>query len=266
MTALTDQPIATRFSKAANTYNQVASIQRQVGHNLLTLLANFSPSWQPTSWLDLGCGTGYFCQQLNQRYPLAKGVGLDLAQGMLQQASQIEYSNSKPVFICAAAEQLPLVPASQNLVFSNFVFQWCNNPSKVFEEAFKVLKPGGVLVFSSPVTGSLAELTGCYQQLNKPAAVNSFRSLQAYQQASQQAGFDNLSWQQSAYIEYYPSFKQLLLSLKLVGANHLHQGRAKGLTGRTYWQKLEAKYEKLRTPRGLPLTWQLVEGLVSKPA
>src|SRR5690554_3758031 len=79
------QQVAAAFSRAANTYDSVAEFQRAVGGRLLSLVPQQlnSVGHQPQSWLDIGCGTGYFCQQLQQRWPLAQGLGLDLAEGML---------------------------------------------------------------------------------------------------------------------------------------------------------------------------------------
>ena len=60
--------VAASFSRAASSYDGVAALQRKVGQQLLKALpAEFDPS----SWLDLGCGTGFFTRALAQRYPLA---------------------------------------------------------------------------------------------------------------------------------------------------------------------------------------------------
>ena len=98
------QHVAAAFSRAASTYDSVADFQRAVGTRLLSLLSEPSQT-AVQHWLDMGCGTGYFCQQLQQRWPHAQGIGLDLAEGMLSFAR-----NRCPEldYICADAEQLPL--------------------------------------------------------------------------------------------------------------------------------------------------------------
>ena len=70
--------VAKSFSRAAASYDGVAELQRQVGGELLAEL----PSLAPMRWLDLGSGTGHFTRALNERYPQAEGMALDLAEGM----------------------------------------------------------------------------------------------------------------------------------------------------------------------------------------
>src|SRR5690606_1533092 len=74
--------VAASFSRAADSYDGVAALQREVGAQLLARL----PTLAPARWLDLGCGTGHFTRLLAQRFAAAEGVALDLAEGMLRHA------------------------------------------------------------------------------------------------------------------------------------------------------------------------------------
>ncbi len=49
-------------------------------------------------------------------------------------------------------------PASVDLVFSNLMLQWCNDPDAVFLECRRVLKPGGLLTFTTFGPDTLVEL------------------------------------------------------------------------------------------------------------
>lgn len=93
---LTD-PVAHAFSAAAASYDSEALLQREVGHQLLQLLP---ASFTATRWLDLGCGTGYFCRQLQNRHPQAQGLAVDIAPGMLRQARVVRPG---PAYLCADA-------------------------------------------------------------------------------------------------------------------------------------------------------------------
>ena len=75
------QAVAQRFSKAAQSYDQYALLQKEVGRNLLSLI----PDEKYGNGLDLGCGSGFFLPDLQQlcNYLLA----LDISPGMLKQAS-----------------------------------------------------------------------------------------------------------------------------------------------------------------------------------
>nr|MBP8008331.1 methyltransferase domain-containing protein [Thiopseudomonas sp.] len=166
------QQVAAAFSRAAETYDSVADFQRAVGARLLSLLPESICPAHIQQWLDLGCGTGYFCEHLQQRFASARGTGLDLAQGMLAFARTRCPDLS---YICADAEQLPLQDNSQDLVFSSLALQWCTDFSKVLHEAHRVLKPGGVLLFSSLADGSLIELRRSWQAVDNATHVNQFR-------------------------------------------------------------------------------------------
>lgn len=257
------QQIAAAFSRAANTYDSVADFQRAVGTRLLSLLPEsvLGTTESLANWLDIGCGTGYFCQQLQQRWPQAQGIGLDLAPGMLQVARKRCPNNS---YLCADAERLPLTDNSQDLVFSSLALQWCSDFARVLSEIKRVLKPGGVLLFSSVADGSLYELKRSWQMVDHAAHVNQFRPLSLYQDLAAASGLQRLDLHCHRHIYHYPKVRDLTHELKYLGADHVQAGRAQGLLGRQRLQRLLDAYEGFRQPQGLPATWQVVYGVLSK--
>jgi malonyl-CoA O-methyltransferase len=65
---------------------------------------------------------------------------------------------------------------------------------------------------------------------------------------------------------YYPDALSLMRELKAIGAHNVNAGRSRGLTGRQGWQRMVQAYEALRTPQGLPATWEVVYGVAWAPA
>ncbi|HZJ95066.1 MAG TPA: malonyl-ACP O-methyltransferase BioC [Thiopseudomonas sp.] len=259
------QQVAAAFSRAAQTYDSVADLQRAVGTRLLSLIpettnVKLQDSTAVQHWLDLGCGTGHFCEQLQQRWPAAQGIGLDLASGMLTVARQ-----RCPTlhYICADAEQLPLADNSQNLIFSSLALQWCSDFSRVLSEIKRVLKPGGILLFSSVAEGSLEELRNSWRAVDDAKHVNNFRPLSLYQDLAAASGLQVLDVHCHTHTYYYHKVRELTHELKHLGADHV-QGRAQGLVGRQRLQRLLDAYENYRQPQGLPATWQVVYGVLSK--
>ena len=255
------QQVAAAFSRAAETYDSVADFQRAVGARLLSLLPESICPAHIQQWLDLGCGTGYFCEHLQQRFASARGTGLDLAQGMLAFARTRCPDLS---YICADAEQLPLQDNSQDLVFSSLALQWCTHFSKVLREAQRVLKPGGVLLFSSLADGSLIELRRSWQAVDKATHVNQFRTLKRYQELTAASALQVLDLHCHTHIYHYAKVADLTHELKHLGADHLQDGRAPGLVSRQGLQRLLNAYEYYRQPQGLPATWQVVYGVLRK--
>lgn len=250
--------VAESFSRAAQRYDSVAALQRRVGEQLLARLPG---SLAPARWLDLGSGTGHFSRALRQRFPDADGVALDLAEGMLVHARPLGGADT---FVAGDAERLPLRSASVDLIFSSLALQWCANFAAVLDEARRVLRPGGVLAFTSLCQGSLTELRESWRQVDGFVHVNRFRELAHYQALCGASGMRVLGLERQPQVEYFPTLRALTGDLKTLGANNLNPGRPDGLTGRARIQALTAAYETLRTDRGLPLTYQVVYGLLQK--
>lgn len=250
--------VAASFSRAAVSYDAVAELQRHVGTQLL---ARLPVSLQPHRWLDLGSGTGYFTRALGERYGQGMGLAVDIAEGMLRHARP---QGGAAHFIAGDAEALPLQAASVDLLFSSLALQWCADFPRVLSEAQRVLRPGGVLAFSSLCVGTLQELRDSWQAVDGFVHVNRFRRFEDYQQCCAASGMQVLSLQRQAQTLHFPDLRSLTTSLKDLGAHNLNPGRPGGLTGRARIRALVEAYERWRQPAGLPATYQVVYGVLQK--
>lgn len=250
--------VAASFSRAAESYDSVAALQRAVGHELLARLPESS---SPARWLDLGCGTGYFSRTLGERFPGAEGVAVDIAEGMLRHARPLAGARH---FVAGDAERLPLRDESCDLLFSSLALQWCGDFAAVLCEARRVLRPGGVLAFSSLCVGTLRELRDSWQAVDGFVHVNRFRRFEDYQGLCAASGLQVLSLQSRPQVLHYPDVRSLTHELKALGAHNLNPGRPGGLTGRARMLALLAAYEQFRQPQGLPATYQVVYGVLHK--
>ncbi len=250
--------VAASFSRAAESYDSVAALQRAVGHELL---ARLPEACDPARWLDLGCGTGYFSRALGQRFASAEGVAVDIAEGMLRHAQPLAGARH---FVAGDAERLPLRDESCDLLFSSLALQWCADFAAVLSEALRVLRPGGVLAFSSLCAGTLQELRDSWQAVDGFVHVNRFRRFEDYQGLCAASGLQVLSLQNRPQVLHYPDLRSLTHELKALGAHNLNPGRPGGLTGRARMLALLAAYEQFRQPQGLPATYQVVYGVLRK--
>ena len=250
--------VAASFSRAAGSYDAVADLQRRVGQHLLGLLP---ADLAPERWLDLGCGTGHFARQLAARYPQGEGLALDIAEGMLRHARPLGGARH---FLAGDAEALPLREVSCELIFSSLALQWCANLPAVLDEALRVLRPGGVLAFSSLVDGTLDELRQSWRQVDERVHVNRFRPFAEYQALCAGSGLRVRHLQQRPLALHFADLFSLTRELKALGAQNRNPGRPLGLTGRARLRALGEAYERFRQPQGLPATYQVVYAVLEK--
>ena len=250
--------VAVSFSRAADSYDSVAALQRHVGGELL---ARLPPEIVPQRWLDLGCGTGHFSRVLGERFAGAEGVALDIAEGMLRHARPL---GGARYFVAGDAERLPLRGESCDLLFSSLALQWCADFPAVLGEARRVLRPGGALAFSSLCVGTLQELRDSWQAVDGLVHVNRFRRFDDYQRLCAASGLQLLTLDKQAEVLHFPDLRSLTHELKALGAHNLNPGRPGGLTGRARLRALVEAYEHCRQPQGLPATYQVVYGVLRK--
>jgi len=252
--------VAASFSRAAASYDSVAQLQRDVGQ---ALLARLSGVREVTRWVDLGSGTGHFSRVLAERFPRADGVAVDIAEGMLRHARTLGGARQ---YIVGDAEQLPLAHASCDLLFSSLAVQWCGDFAAVLAEAARVLRPGGVLAFASLCDGTLFELRDSWRAVDSSVHVNRFRPLTHYQQLCADSALQVLALEAVPHVLHYGDMRDLTHELKALGAHNINPGRPGGLTGRQRIKGLIDAYEGLRQPSGLPATYQVIYGVLHKPA
>jgi malonyl-CoA O-methyltransferase len=253
--------IARSFSRAANTYDQVALLQKEIGWRLLERLELIKLA--PSKILDLGGGTGFFSQQLSQKYPTAQIINCDLAEGMVAFSKDL-YCNQqdKISFLCADGDYLPLSNQSVDFVFSNCALQWFFDPVGVFQEIRRVLKPEGLLLFATFGQDTLKELRHSYSKIDDQDHVNLFLDMHDLGDILLQQQFQDPVMDMEIILLTYKTINGLIHDLKLTGAHHVNSAKTSaGLSPKSTFNKLSENYEPYRTAEGvLPATFEIVYG------
>lgn len=149
--------IARGFGNASATYESASRLQRMMGDAMIGRLEDWELPEGGRTIVDLGCGTGWFTRALQHHYPEQQITGVDLSPGMIRHARQNVGENSFH-WLVADAEAVPLPDESVDLIFSNLMLQWCQDPRPVLRECRRLLRPGGRLLVSTLLDGTLWEL------------------------------------------------------------------------------------------------------------
>jgi malonyl-CoA O-methyltransferase len=252
------------FAHAARGYDEAAVLQARVRDELLQRLDVVR--LEPAVILDLGAGTGHASLALKRRFRSSQVVALDLAEGMLREAGRRQTLLRRFRRVCAHAAALPLRDASVDLVFSNLMLQWCTDPDAVFRECRRVLRPGGLLTFTTFGPDTLIELRRAWAAADRHTHVNRFIDMHDLGDALVRAGLAEPVMDVARFTLTYGTVRDLMRDLKAIGAPNANAGRPRGLTGKGALARLVAAYDELRQDDRLPATYEVVFGQAWCPA
>jgi len=251
--------IAANFSKAASTYDEYAFVQREIGDRLFERLDLMKI--KPECIVDIGCGTGWFTRKLKKRFSRARVCGVDIAPGMLTQAKNHNGWFGKCQYELADMDRLPFSDQSVDLLFSNLSLQWSLDLKKTMTEFSRVLKPSGLLLFSTLGPDTLQELKLAFSRVDQRQHVNDFLDMHHVGDAMLSSGLYQPVMDREALTFEYETVKGILKDLKGIGANSLNGGRSTGLMSKGQWQSLVKAYDAIKASQSsYPVTYEALFG------
>ena len=256
------------FDQAAYSYDRVAVLQGEVGKRLLERLEYIR--LQPRTIVDIGAGTGHLSKALAGRYSQARVIALDLAPNMLyaarQNAGTMARLFRRQSFICADAEHLSIADHSVDMIFSNLTLQWCSDVTQVFAEFRRIIKPGGMVLFSSFGPDTLRELRESWAVADKAVHVSAFIDMHDIGDTLLRSGFADPVMDMERFTLTYPDVFTLMQELKSLGAHNATLGRNRSLTGKGRLRAMSSAYEHYRDKEKLPATFEVIYGLAWTPS
>lgn len=193
---------------------------------------------RPPRVLDVGTGHGVLAAEARQRWPDALVIGSDASAGMLAVARQrhggtdaTEPSSETLRWLHAPADQLAIPAASIDLIVSSFVYQLVPDRRAAFQEALRVLRPGGRIAlvtwldrgpdFEPAVEFDEAisdlEIEEDEEEEQEEARAGDFRSPRAAARELRDAGFKRVSadaemleyrWSVDSYLEFKERYEE----------------------------------------------------------
>jgi len=262
------------FDRAAQTYDAAAVLQAEVRERMFSRLDLIKI--KPEIILDAGCGTGHASLELGKRYSKSQVISLDIASSMLKKTAA-QYSAVlrllgmvKQQAVCADIEQLPIADQSLDMIWSNLAVQWCNDLDLAFSESHRVLKSGGLFMFSTFGPDTLKELRQASNVDADYIHVSRFIDMHDIGDALVRAGYTAPVLDVEQFELTYDDVIDVMRDLKAIGAHNAAQGRRRGLQGRGFLQKLTNSYEQFRKGSKaeggkLPATFEVVYAHAWKP-
>ena len=261
--------VQSSFHEHANDYECHARVQRRVVNRLLGFLEQINHS--PQSVLDIGCGTGMLLKSVGGLYNRARLSGIDLAEGMVTATRSALAGRNGVVIRQGDAERVPFPDGEFDLVISTSTFQWLEQLSTAFDEAYRVLAPGGTFLFALFGARTLFELKESYSAAvalhgdKKSDRTHRFLPPSAVMEQLMGADFAHPEVWFEDETEYHPDVPALLRSLKKIGAGNASPERARGLAERRVMLTMMKIYEERYGEKGgIPATYEVIYGKGSK--
>jgi len=144
--------------------------------------------------LDLGSGAGVdVFLAANKVGLIGKAIGVDMTKEMVDKGEEIArnhgYHNVE--FRLGEVERLPVQDDSVDVIISNCVVNLSPDKSKVFQEAYRVLKPGGRLTVSDIVSERALPDEKTTDSNAWACCIGGALEQQEYLRAIKNAGFEN---------------------------------------------------------------------------
>jgi SAM-dependent methyltransferase len=176
--------------------------------------------------LDVGCGNKpyeHFFQHIDQY------VGCDVVQSSL----------SKVDVICKAT-QLEFDDASFDTVFTTQVIEHVEDPGRMLSEIYRILKPGGYLILSAPLTWEIHEAPYDYFRYTKYGLDHMIRNGGFEMIYTKSNGGKWAAIFQMNLNIIYSTFKKRSLAIKLFKFAFIHAGLTSLINHFAKW--LDSKY------------------------
>jgi len=263
------QRIRRNFARAAAAYHAAAAVSREICARLLEHLDLMRLA--PARILDAGSGTGVAAGMLIRRYPRARVSAIDLTLPMLRaQPRSGKWSGTVRAAlgrgavhpICGDFERLPLRSGAMDLVVSNLALHWSHQPAAAFAEMLRVLRPGGLLAFTTFGPDTLKELAQAGATAGESAPAHRFIDVHDLGDLLIRSGFAAPVMEMEYLTLTYARLEDLLRDLRANGALSV---RRVGLRTPRWRERVAQRYEALRQDGRLPATLEVVYGHAWKP-
>jgi malonyl-CoA O-methyltransferase len=152
---------------------------------------------------------------------------------------------------------LPLASHSVDLIVSNALLPYMSNIDDFFKECHRILKPEGLLMFSSFGPDTFKEWRQAFKSIDSLKHTHDFMDLHDIGDALLKAGFSDPVMDRADICLHYPSFEKMRQSMRKQGIGHISLEEIKSINQEER-QRLKEAYPKAQGK--YPLTYEVVFG------
>jgi malonyl-CoA O-methyltransferase len=225
---------------------------------------------EPRHILDAGCGRVPAGQLLAKRFPDARLTGVDSSLSMAQSARRPEPLlarvklalgiGANPIIVCGDMESLPIASASVDMVWSNLALAWAQDAGVAFHEFHRVLKEGGLLMFSTYGPDTLRELRSAFAAAERGPHVHEFADMHDLGDMLLANGFAEPVMDMEKLVCTYAEVAPMVRELRQSGQTNAVRDRRRGLMGRSVWNAMLAAYARRKEDGRIAATFEIVYG------
>jgi malonyl-CoA O-methyltransferase len=171
------------------------------------------------SALEIGCGTGLLSREMARHLRIREIVANDLVAecGPRAQGAAAQMAGAAFSFHHGDIERIGLPPASFDLVASNAVFHWLNDPAGLLERLAGSLRAGGLLAFTTFGPDNLHEVAAVRRRGLGYSSIDEVAALV-------ERHYRMLHCREGQVSLRFSSPRQVLEHLRRTGANGLERG------------------------------------------
>lgn len=245
------------YTKTVKTYAQAATLYQETGRRLLERLDYILID--PKIIIDAGCGLGQDTHHLAERYPQAQIIAFDLCEAMLK--FRINSTKSSVQYLQSDMQAMPFSSESVDMIYANQSIHDVSDMKALFQEFHRVLRPGGVLFFTTLGPDTLKELRHAWACVDTYSHINPLPDLHHIGDALLAQRFTQPVVDSEHITVHYRKPMQLLMDLKAQGSYHTGPRQRRGLMGLDARDVLLENLENQRLDNGkIPLTYEVIYG------
>lgn len=209
--------------------------------------------------VDLGSATGGALRRLSKKFRGARLIAVDVSRNMLHLARKNRGRLSRPWFVQADAACLPFADGSVDVVFSNLLLPWLDEPGVLFSEVSRILRLGGLFAFSALGPDSLLELRRAWRRAGGDTAADPYLDMHDIGDTAVRAGLADPVLDVDRLTITYRDTATAYADLTAMGARGGRPSR-RGLVGRNRFAAMQAALEEDRVDGLLRFSLEIVYG------